>query len=167
MSFPKTLKAFNVYVNGIGFAGKADVTLPELELETDTHRAGGMDSSIEIDMGMNVGEAMVKFHEYNADVIKLFGQVGENPVSLIARGAMQAEDGSVVPVLVELRGRGKKLSPGDWKGGERAEMEFSVSPRYYRWNQGDEDLIEIDIENMVRNVGGVDQMAEMRNALGI
>lgn len=167
MSFPKVLNNFNVFVGGRSYAGKADISTPELAIKMESHRAGGMDAGVDIDMGMETPELNIKFHEYDADVIKLFGQTGTAPVTVIARGALKGDDGVVTPVLIEMRGRAKKMAPGDWKGGEKAVQEFNVSCTYYRWNQNNEDLIEVDVENMIRKIGGVDQLAEVRGAIGI
>jgi len=38
---------------------------------------------------------------------------------------------------------------------------------YYRLEKDGEELWEIDIENGVRVIGGVDQLAELRRAMGI
>jgi P2 family phage contractile tail tube protein len=39
--------------------------------------------------------------------------------------------------------------------------------RYYKLSHGGEVIHEIDVPNMVRVVGGVDQLSEIRNALGV
>jgi hypothetical protein len=42
-----------------------------------------------------------------------------------------------------------------------------VAAHYYKLTVGDEELVEIDAVNLVRKVGGVDQMAEIRAAIGV
>ena len=42
-----------------------------------------------------------------------------------------------------------------------------VAARYYKLAINEEELIEIDAVNLVRKVGGVDQMAEIRAAIGL
>ena len=42
-----------------------------------------------------------------------------------------------------------------------------VAARYYKLAINEEELVEIDAVNLVRKVGGVDQMAEFRAASGV
>ena len=44
---------------------------------------------------------------------------------------------------------------------------LQVAAHYYKLTVGDEELVEIDAVNLVRKVGGVDQMAEIRAAIGV
>jgi phage tail tube protein FII len=42
-----------------------------------------------------------------------------------------------------------------------------MAVRYYKFAIANEDLIEIDIENMKRIVNGTDQLASLREAMGV
>lgn len=167
MSIPNKLKNFNVFLSGVGFAGKADITLPDLAIKTEDHRAGGMDGTVAIDMGMEKIDAKVTFHEYNADVIKLFGQADRSASGLMARGALRDGEGNVTPVLVEMRGMCTKISGGDWKAGDSTTQDFEINCDYYRFNLDGADLHEIDVVNMKRLVDGVDQLEAERAAIGV
>lgn len=47
------LKNFNLFVDGRGYAGNvSEYTPPNLAVQTEDHRAGGMDAPIALDMGM-------------------------------------------------------------------------------------------------------------------
>jgi P2 family phage contractile tail tube protein len=56
---------------------------------------------------------------------------------------------------------------GSWKAGERALLKSSMTLTYYKLQHGDRVIHEIDIENFVRIIDGVDLMAAQRAALGI
>jgi len=164
---PKILKNFNAFVDGRGYAGRVDeITLPKLTVKTDEHRAGGMDVPVEIDMGMEKLEADLTFAEYDAELFRLFGLVDGNSVSVTLRGAMQA-GGEAEPIVVTLRGSFRELDSGNWKAGDKATLKCMMAIRYYRFNISGVDVIEIDAENMIRIIGGVDQMASIRQAIGI
>lgn len=46
----KVLKNFSLFVDGRGYAGKAEeVTPPKLTIKTEEFRGGGMDAPIDID----------------------------------------------------------------------------------------------------------------------
>src|SRR3989338_795847 len=161
---PKILKNFNAFVDGRGYAGRVDeVTLPKLTVKTEEHRAGGMDVPVEIDMGMEKLEAEITFAEYDAELFRLFGLVDGNSVSVTLRGAIQA-GGDAEPVVVTLRGSFRELDSSNWKAGDKATLKCMMAVRYYRLNINGFDVIEIDAENMIRIIGGEDQMASIRQA---
>jgi P2 family phage contractile tail tube protein len=125
-----------------------------------------MDVPIEIDMGMEKLEAEITFAEYDAELFRLFGLVDGNSVSVTLRGAIQA-GGDAEPVVVSLRGSFRELDSGNWKAGDKATLKCMMAVRYYRLNINGFDVIEIDAENMIRIIGGEDQMASIRQAIGI
>jgi hypothetical protein len=165
---PKTLKNFTCYVDGRGYAGRInEIQLPNLTLKTEEHRAGGMDAPIEVDLGMEALTCELTFAEYDPALFGLFGLVEGANVGLTLRGAQQGTDGSVEAVIVTLRGGFKQLNAGTWTGGSKATLTASVSASYYRLQIGAATVVEIDIENMVRRIGGTDQLSGVRRALGI
>ncbi len=164
---PKILKNFNAFVDGRGYAGRVDeITLPKLTIKTEEHRAGGMDVPVEIDMGMEKLEAELTFAEYDVELFRLFGLIDGNAVSLTLRGAIQA-DGEAEPIIVNLRGSFREVDAGTWKAGDKATLKCMVAVRYYRLTINGDSVIEIDAENMIRIIGGEDQMATIRQAIGI
>lgn len=165
---PRVLKNFNLFVDGRGYAGRVDeLELPTLTVKTEEHRAGGMDSPIAIDMGTEALEASFTMADYDADLLKLWGLSDGNAVQVTARGALQRDGEDAVPVVVNLRGAITQTEPGGWTAGEKATPGFTLAARYYRLTIDGEDVIEIDVENMVRTVGGVDQLAGIRAAIGL
>ena len=164
---PKILKNFNVFVDGRGYAGKIDeITLPKLTIKTEEYRAGGMDIPINIDIGMEKLEAELTFAEYDSELFRLFGLINNNAVSLTLRGGLQGSS-DTESVVINLRGLFKELDFGSWKPAEKATLKCTVAANYYKLTIDGKELIEIDAENMIRKIDGVDQMASMRTALGI
>ncbi len=164
---PKKLKNFTAFVDGVGYAGKVtEIELPKLKIKTQEHRAGGMDAPVEIDMGMEKLESNVTFAEYSPELFKLFGLVDGNAVSLTFRAAQQ-DDSTTEDIIVNLTGSLREIDPGTWKSGEDGTAKYAVSARYYKLTIAGTELIEIDVENMIRKIGGVDQLAEQRKALGL
>jgi uncharacterized protein len=161
------LKNFTLSVDGEGYAGRIEeLTLPKLTIKTEEFRGGGMDMPIEIDMGMEKMECDFTLTEYSGEVIRRFGLAPGNDVPLTLRGAAEAEDGTVFPITVEVRGIWKEVDMGTWKAGEKAIMKVMVACRYYKYTEDGTDLIEVDLENMKRIVNGEDQLEAMRGALG-
>lgn len=165
---PRVLKNFTVVVDGRGYAGKAEeVKLPKLTIKTEEYRGGGMDMPVKIDMGMEAMETELTFLEYNEEVFKLFGLRSLAPVQLTLRGALDDEQGNLTGVTVNLRGKWEELDFGSWKIGDKATLKVKVTLTYYKLNMGNVDLIEIDAQNMIRIINGVDQLAEVRALLGV
>ncbi|MFT4327273.1 MAG: phage major tail tube protein [Wolbachia pipientis] len=164
---PKILKNFTAFVDGRGYAGRIDeISLPKLAIKTEEYRGGGMDIPISIDIGMEKLEAELTFAEYDSELFRLFGLINNNAVSLTLRGGLQANN-EAESVVVNLRGLFKELDCGSWKPAEKATLKCTVAANYYKLTIDGKELIEIDAENMIRKIDGVDQMASMRTALGI
>ena len=166
---PKILKNFNVTVDGRGYAGRVDeCLLPKLTIQTEEHRAGGMDAPIEIDMGMEKLEAELTFAEYDHELFRLFGLVNGAAVKITLRGAIQADGrGETEAVVVNLRGAFKELDAGTWQAGDKATLKCMIAARYYKLTINDDKLIEIDTVNMKRIINGTDQLETIRKAIGI
>lgn len=164
---PRILKNFSLFVDGRGLAGTIDtLTLPTLTTKVEEVRAGGMDASIEHDMGMEKLEGTFQLLEYNPEVIALYGLATADK-QLTARGAMRRDGEDAVPVVVNMTGLIKQVEKGDWKAGNMSSPTFTYSLRYYKLTIGGRELIEIDTVNMVRKIDGVDQLATIRQAIGV
>lgn len=161
-------KNFNLFVDGRGYAGQSDeFNAPELGLLTEEFRAGGMDAPIDITMGMEKLVCDFSLNAYDKNVLALFGVVQGASVPLIVREALESFDGTVTPVVHTMRGKIVKITPGTSKPGTLQPLKFDMSLVYYKLKHGDTVIHEVDVENMVRMINGVDVLASMRNALGI
>ncbi|MCX8017175.1 MAG: phage major tail tube protein [Rhodocyclaceae bacterium] len=169
IDLPKVLKNMNLFVDGRGYAGRVDeIQLPKLALKTEEHRAGGMDAPIEIELGMEKLEAELTVSDYDAELFRLFGLLESRSVPLTLRGAVQAQgQPQAQPVVVQLQGGIRSLEPSAWKPGDKSTIKASVAAHYYKLSINGADLIEIDLLNLVRRVGGVDQLASVRQAIGV
>jgi P2 family phage contractile tail tube protein len=164
---PKILKNLTAFVDGQGYAGRvSELEPPKLTIKGEEYRGGGMDAPIEVDMGMEKLEATMTFSEYDAALFKLFGLVDGEAVAVTLRGLMQ-DDGDAVAVICELRGRYKEMDSGTWKPGEVGTLKASIAARYYKLTINSEVVVEIDVVNMIRKIGGKDQLESQRKALGL
>ena len=162
----RILKNFALFVDGRGYAGKAEeFSPPKLSLQLDEFRAGGMNAPVSIEMGMEKLESSWKMASNEPDMIALWGNGKDVPI--VARGVVQNLDGSVEPVVITQRGPITSLEPEAMKPGERGGTTYTQMPTYYKYEQNGETLIEIDILNHKRVIRGVDVLAEQRKAMGI
>ncbi|MGA0506646.1 phage major tail tube protein, partial [Escherichia coli] len=68
---------------------------PELELETEEYRAGGMDAPIDITVGMKKLTADFTLNSHDRDVLSLFGVREGKSTAFTIREAMESFDGTV------------------------------------------------------------------------
>ncbi|MFP3614888.1 phage major tail tube protein [Paraburkholderia terricola] len=165
---PETLYNFNVYSDGKGFAGRAtQCTLPKLKIKTDDHRAGGMDAPVKVDLGMEALEAAFQMSTMERDVLKFFGLADATAFNGVFRGAFRDIKGATKAVATTFRGMLSEVDGGDWKPGEKVDAKFTVSLTYYKLEIDGAVVHEIDVLGMVRIINGVDQLAEIRKAIGM
>lgn len=161
-------KNFNLFVDGRGYAGQVDeFNPPALTLVTEDYRAGGMDAPIEVEMGMERLESQFVLSAYDADVLALFGVAPGQYVNFTGREALESFDGTTKSVIHNMRGKLRKLDPGTSKPGEKPTLTVELALTYYKQTHNGTVVHEIDVENMVRVIAGVDRLAGQRAALGL
>ena len=164
---PRVLKGFTAYVDGRGYIGMVEtVKLPDLNVKTEAYRGAGMDAPIDLDMGMEALDCTMTLADYDPDLIKLYGLFQAN-TPIVLRGAIQRQGEAAVPVVIRLQGGVKSINRDDWTQGNKGNMQVAFNCNRYKEEQGDETLVDIDVLNYKRVIGGVDQLAGMRAALGV
>ena len=169
MGLPRKLTHFATFVDGTNYMGEMpEVTLPTLTRKMEEYRGGGMNGPIDLDMGQEKMEAELKGAGWLKDLAKQWGARRHDAVMIRFAGALQAEDSeAVTPVEVVMRGRLVELDPGSSKAGDTTERTYKYTLTYYKEVVDGQEEMEIDLVNMVETVGGVDNLAGVRAALGI
>ncbi|MBY6056750.1 phage major tail tube protein [Leisingera daeponensis] len=168
MAIQDILKAFNLFVDGHGHAGKmGDYTPPSPSIAAEEYRAGGMDGPVDIDMGQEKMTTSFVLRNYSATVLSLWGVAPGRLIQVTARGSLESEDGTVKAVVHNIRGKILQGDRGTWSPGQSASLTVNMSVEYFKETIDGQVIAEVDVINMVRIVGGVDQLAERRAALGI
>lgn len=164
---PKILKNFNAYVDGRGYAGRVEeLTLPKLTIKTEEYLGAGMSAPIEVDMGMEKLEMDITFAEYDPEIFKILGFTNGKEFGITIRGAMQGT-GQPESIVVYVRGFFKDMDMGSWKPAEKATLKCSISCTYFKLTINNVQLVEIDPQNMIRNVNGADQLSAFKEILQI
>ena len=162
--FPRKIKNFNAFLDGATWVGRiTEGKLPDLALKTDEFRGGGMHGSVDIVMGQDKMEAEVTLAEWDPQAINLWGQ----NKSLVLRPAAQGEgDFSADAHIFTMMGRWNKITPDTLKVADTANLKMMCNVTYFKAENAGVQTVEIDVENMIHTVNGVDQMAAMRAAMG-
>lgn len=164
------LTNMNVFVDGTGYFGKCStLTPPKPKVKTEKYRAGGMDMPHSIDMGMEGMECSAGFRGISADYAAKFGiaEGSSRNVPMTFRGSLQNRRGAAKGIVINVRGPVTEIDWGEWKAGEETEVKLMMEPSYYKCTIDGRVVHEIDAENAIRIIDGVDQLAAMRQALGV
>jgi P2 family phage contractile tail tube protein len=168
MALENILRNFNLFIDGRGFAGSVEeISLPKLTLKTDEFRNGGMDAPVKIELGLEALECSFTLTKYDPETLKLFGLAPGNSKPLTFRGSVISEDGTEIPVVINITGFITELDFGSWKAGDKATLKGTVAVRYYKHTINGEVIHEVDIPNCVRTIAGVDQLKQTRANLGM
>ncbi|MBB4266882.1 phage major tail tube protein [Roseospira visakhapatnamensis] len=163
----KKLKAFTLFVDGHGYAGRVDeLTPPKLTIKAEEYRAGDMDAPLDIDMGQEKLSLEASVGEYDAALWRQWGLSEGHEVAVTLRGS-QGHGLAEEPVLLAARGMVTEVDPGGWKPGDANTCKLTMTLAYYRAEIAGSEVIEIDVINGVRGIGGVDVLAARRRNLGL
>lgn len=164
---PRILKNVTLYVDGENLVGRImSVTLPELSLVEEAYRGGGMDAEIDQDMGMNKLDMSFTLGEFSPSVIEQFGLFSAR-TKITMRAAVQRQGEAAVPAIVYAQGMFKNITRDEMRPGANSTMQVSANLNMYRELLAGRELVNIDIINMIRFIGGVDRLADQRAALGM
>ncbi|WP_257835014.1 phage major tail tube protein [Burkholderia glumae] len=165
---PETLYNCNVFVDGRRYAGRAtSMTPPKLKLKTDDFRAAGMDAAVKVDQGMEAMEASFAMSTIEYDVLRFFGLVDEGAFNGVFRASFKDRAGKVKAAAVYLRGMLYEVDSGEWKPGDKVDAKYTVSCDYYKLEIDGAVVHEIDVFACKRVINGVDQLVDVRRALGM
>lgn len=170
MALPKTLKHFNLFVDGRGYAGRIEeVQLPKLSRKMIEYSAGGMLGPIELDMGMEKLEGEITLAEFSRELLNTFGICDAEGVLMRFRGAAISDDADCTTTAIEvvMRGRFKEIDMGSAKPGDKGQMKLSYTLTRFEYSENDAKVIEIDLINMIETINGVDRTKQVRDALAL
>jgi P2 family phage contractile tail tube protein len=165
MSYPRTIRNYNCFIDGVSYMGKStEAKLPELKLVLANHRGAGMDGTVAQDMGMEALQSEVTMSEWSPELIKMFGT---NQRMTLRPAAMGQSDFTADSFVATMGGKWTVVNFADLKPGSDVPMKLMLEVDYYRLLKDGDELFEIDIEAGKRIIGGVDQLAGIRAAMGI
>ena len=168
MAMPRKLKNLNLFNDGDTYIGQiVEVKLPTLTRTMEEYRGGGMNGPIKIDQGQEAIDLEWKCGGMMRGVLEQYGVARHNAVMLRFAGAYQRDDtGQVDAIEVVVRGRHQEIDQGKAKPGDDTEFAVKTAASYYKISINGATVIEIDLQNMIEIVNGVDRLADQRRAIG-
>lgn len=161
---PKSFAGFSLFVDGIGYAGKVtEGKPPALKIKTADFEGGGLSGVVTLDMGqVEKLEFTATVAEFNPELHTVLGK----PDLQYSLRAAQGEGGNFEAVVYQMRGPLNELEADAFKRGTQTAIKLAGVARALKLSIGGRELWNIDVERGTRVIGGVDQMAGLRKALG-
>lgn len=159
------LQMFRTFIEDAVFLGTSKVTLPKLDFITDTMTGDGILGEKEV---VAVGQTKVIKVVIELTNLDERGFVLLNPkgVNLTFRGAKQGDLG-VIPYKVCIKGKLTSMELGDFETAKKMGSKIEVVTDYLSVDINSINVLEIDKDNSVFKVNGVDMLAEFKVALAI
>ena len=167
----KQLVNCNLYANGGSFLGAVlSITLPEIKSKTVEHKAGDAIGTAKLPGAFEPMTCTIKMNGMYED----FHAITADPnsmVNLMVRGNQKVRNGigniADEPVMILLRGWFSSRKVGELKSSESAQPEYVMEVFYYQLVVANLPIEEVDIENSVHRVEGVDLLSDFRSNLGL
>ena len=162
------LKSVSVTVNGEILLGVVDkVDIPEMELETEEVRLGGMDTYLKVETGQSAMECTVTLKGIHSVLATAWG-TGVPDTRIEVRGAREDYNGNVTQVKYIMVGLATAYRHADaLEGrGELPTTELVINPNYYEHSIDGQVEQKIDVLNMIREVAGNDRLERIREVIG-
>lgn len=164
MALHRSIRNFNAFVDGISYFGKAtEAKLPQPKIQTEAHRGAGMEGPVGIDMGLEGMTCEITFGEWDPVLKK---KLGRSERFVLRPAAMGEEDDEATTIIVTVAGLITATETGDLKPGTNSTLKLVMDVRSYKLEIDGEVVHDIDLVNAKRVIGGVDQMASLRAAMG-
>lgn len=166
IKIPRKLKNFNIFVDGLGFAGKAEeASLQTLTVRSEDHTAG-LDTPYPVDMGMETPQLFFDLAEPSGDAVKHFAKANEIGITLLAT-CNNDESTASEPVSVTARGFIGSMDLGNWNAGNKVTAKFTMKLIYVKVKALDGSTFELDLKNNKRMVNGTDVVEVIRGKIKI
>ena len=159
---------FTVWIQDVGKIGEApNFQPPEINIQTEEFRGGGMDGTVEIPMGIEKIEFDFELHTWDEQVFQNLGYgPGSLDVPITFRGYLLTAGGAEKGVIIETHSLIKSIKPSKVEPGKKASLSVHRSANYYRHEINGVTVTEIDVFNKITMIGGTDKTANARRILG-
>ena len=161
---------FSVYLNGEDLLGVAEGTIPALESMTSEVKGAGVAGVVESPVigHFNSTNFSLTWRTVTDKSMKLFDHA-TNDLELFA--ALQMYDAGLgeykaVQLHVYMKAITKTRTPGNLVVGDLMDTQMEFEVPYMKIELDGKERVEMDKYNYIYKVDGVDQMADVRAALG-
>lgn len=156
---PQVVTGLNVFVDGFGHLGTAKtVKRPDIDTEKIEQLTGAGARDVDT-FQLGKLEAEISFDEMSVVAYKQLG----TDKDVIVKGAVR--QGSEVLGVVETYRGVYSVTQGDLELKKTAEAKLKISASYYRLEVNGEELIEVDHDNNIFKLNGVDMLDKVNQLI--
>jgi len=161
---PQFITGVTTFIDGVGLLGTCkQVTLPKIEEMRETVSAGGFERAVGTGVFKQM-EAEYTFTEYHRSVYEAMAKdmTGIAP-SFVSKSSLK-QRGKKIPIVATMKG-GLDVDDGSYETGKEAERKVKQYVDYFSLEIAGKKEIELDIDNMIGYIFGVDYFEELRKHL--
>lgn len=150
------LRDFAVFIEGYGMVGTCpSFQPPEMKIQVEEFRGGGMDGVVEVPMGIEKIEFDFDLHVWDDTVFSHFGfGPGRQDRVFIFRGYLLSPQGTERPALITTNGFVRDIKPGKVEPGKKSEHTISFSAYFYQLQIDGTVILEADLYTKTYITGG-------------
>lgn len=166
------LRDFTVWIRDVGMIGESPgFQIPEIRIQTEEFRGGGMFGTVEIPMGVERIEFDFDLHTWNENVFQELGfSSSAMSVPISFRGHMVTAEGGSTGVFINTLSLIKEIKPAKVSPGKKTELTVSCAAHYFQHRIGpvtaQRTITEINVFDNTFFVGGRDLAEGSREILG-
>lgn len=144
---PDTLVNFNLFVEGVGYAGRvSELKLPKIAKKVIEVFNGGMAAPVEVAVGYEKIESEFTLQGVHPAVMKMLAnnQLNGVPLRMVGTYHNPNSQGGTYDLEINLTGTIKEMDAGGYKRGEQPATKYMHTAAYYRVDVDGEPAVEID-----------------------
>lgn len=163
------LTDFTVWINNVGKIGESPgFQPPNIKLQVEEFRGGGMDVTVEIPFGIEKIEFEFDLHTWDADVFQSMGYgPGELDCPINFQGYLKSPYKADGKVLIKTKSLIKEIKPSKVQTGKKTELTVNCVAHQYEHYINDKEIEFVSAFDKVYRIGGTDKNTAARAALGM
>ena len=161
----------HLYMGTSQFGKVNEFKFPDISTVTVDSKPIDFIGTVKLPIGIELDDSSIKLNGFDADVFKQLSDINKEHI-ITVRGNLKKFNGNVLDEEMAVKGViktiTKKITPlGTIKQQEGSEFAVELIPHAVKLEHKGEVLMEIDIPNNIYVIDGVDQLAKMKENLGL
>ena len=161
---PQFVQGVTTFIDGVGLLGTCkQMAMPKVEKVRETITAGGFERSL--DTGIyKAMEAEYTFSEYHEAIYRAMSTGLSGGLPTFINKYSLKQKGKLIPVIATMKGD-FDVDDGNIETTKEAERKIKQYVEYYSLEIDGKKEIELDVDNMIAYIFGVDYFEELRKHL--
>lgn len=155
---PQFITGQSVFIDSVGLLGTLKQgALPKVEQLRETIKQGGFERSLSTGV-FKAMESELTISEYHESVYKA---MNSKTPTFVIKGSLK-HGAKKIPVVATIKGE-IDVDDGSWETTKEAERKIKIYADFYQLEVDGKIQVQMDVENMIALIDGVDHLAELRS----